>query len=269
MNQISLMFNVDFPFYIWQLQHLELESPGPMGGGASEFHIFTANGRQFKSSTDMEKWYNDRILICHDRHQALHMPPGAFSGKFDKLVMCRLDFNLGNIIISKDGRVWLIDWGLSWAYPPWFEKGNLAWSASERGLERGILDLIGHEKYREEVDLLFAIRTSLEGNPYTEPLPRRDVEIVRLEALDKTKDSTPMEFEQDNVDDPTLAAQLRGINIPDRADIARDSTKLDSAEGGAAVKDEAEILRRKEKKREKERKRKAKRRSERAARGIS
>jgi aminoglycoside phosphotransferase (APT) family kinase protein len=169
--------------YITQLQKLDFELPGPIDGEASELHIFTGNGAcQFKSSADMEKWYNDGILICHDHDQALHIPPGAFSGKFEKLVMCHLDFNPRNMIIDDDGKLWLLDWGLSGAYPPWFEKANLAWGTDKTKWETGLLELIGHETYQEEVNLILSIGYSLIYKRNDKPLLSPTVEIV--EPLD-------------------------------------------------------------------------------------
>jgi hypothetical protein len=55
--------------------------------------------------------------MCHEFRQAKHIPPGAFSGTFNELVMCHLDVNSRNIILDNREKVWLIDWGLAGAYP--------------------------------------------------------------------------------------------------------------------------------------------------------
>lgn len=117
--------------YICQLQNLELETPGPIGEGISEGALFTGCGASpFKSPKDLEEWYNDRLLACHDYCHIAYLALGAFSGQFNKLVMCHLDFNERNILLDDEGKVWLIDWGLAGAYPAWFEKAGVQWGAS-------------------------------------------------------------------------------------------------------------------------------------------
>lgn len=117
--------------YIRQLQTLEIETPGPIGGGVSEGALFTGYGAgPFHSVKDLEYWYNDRLLVSHDFGYANSLPAGAFSGTFEKLVMCHLDLNQRNVILDDGGKVWLIDWGLAGAYPAWFEEARLAWGAS-------------------------------------------------------------------------------------------------------------------------------------------
>ncbi|KFX92847.1 hypothetical protein V490_05156 [Pseudogymnoascus sp. VKM F-3557] len=158
--------------YIRQLQNLEVETPGPIGGGISQAAIFTTYGAgPFKSSTDLEEWYNNRILVCHDYFQAEDLSPGAFSGKFTKMVMCHLDLNERNILIDDDGNVWLIDWGLAGAYPPWFEKAQLTWGATTTW-RMELLDMIWKGAYQDEVDQLLAIGFALTTGGYAQPRER-------------------------------------------------------------------------------------------------
>ena len=113
--------------FLSQLQDLKFETPGPIGGGISECALFTAYGaRPFHSPKDLEDWYNDRLLVSHDFGHAKYLSAGAFLGTFTTLVMCHLDLNLRNVVVDKDGKVWLLDWGLAGAYPPWFEEARLA-----------------------------------------------------------------------------------------------------------------------------------------------
>jgi hypothetical protein len=89
--------------YIRQLQALKLDRPGPVGGGGgvSEGSFFTDyDAGPFKSRKDMEDWFNDRLLVCHDFGHASQTPPGWFAGRFDELVMCHLDIHPRNLILD-------------------------------------------------------------------------------------------------------------------------------------------------------------------------
>lgn len=85
--------------------------------------------------------------------------------------MCHLDFNQSNVILDDTGKVWLIDWGLSGAYPPWFEEGMLAWGAASTWC-LGLLDMIKDEAYQEDVARLSSILFALTTGGYCLPRPR-------------------------------------------------------------------------------------------------
>ena len=158
--------------YICQLQALDFSTPGPIGEGISEGALFTGYGAgPFQSAKDLEDWYNNRLLVSHDFGHANHLPPGAFSGTFQKLVMCHLDFNQRNVILDDEGKVWLIDWGLAGAYPPWFEEARLAWGASS-SWELGLLNLVRRDIYREDIAKLVAISFALTTGGYCQPRAR-------------------------------------------------------------------------------------------------
>lgn len=36
-----------------------------------------------------------------------------------------MDLNMRNIIVDKRGDVWIVDWGMAGAFPPWFEYTNM------------------------------------------------------------------------------------------------------------------------------------------------
>ncbi|KAH9221789.1 kinase-like domain-containing protein [Leptodontidium sp. 2 PMI_412] len=158
--------------YMCQLRNLHFEIPGPIGGGVCQGFLFTAcNAGPFKSANELEAWYNGRLAVCHMFRRATHIPPGAFSGTFKELVVYHLDVNPRNIILGDGGKVWLIDWGLAGAYPPWFEKGMISWASAVKW-KLGLLELFGKETWKEEVDLLLSVGFALTTGGYCQPQAR-------------------------------------------------------------------------------------------------
>lgn len=123
--------------YLRALNTIKLNCPGPVGGGISEGPFFTEYGAgPFTSRKDIEDWFNDRLLVCHDFGHASQTQPGWFSGQFDDLVMCHLDIHPRNLIVDSQGELWLLDWAFSGAYPRYFESASLLWkSPGEFGAE--------------------------------------------------------------------------------------------------------------------------------------
>ena len=156
--------------YMCQLRAIKMDCPGPIGGGVSEGSFFTDYGAgPFQSREDMEAWFNDRLLVCHDFSHASQTPPGCFTGRFDKLVMCHLDIHPRNLILDSHEKLWLLDWAFSGAYPPYFETANLIWRAPSDFAD-GLLELIGSKTHLEEIDQLMAIGFALTTGAYCQPM---------------------------------------------------------------------------------------------------
>lgn len=157
--------------YIRELQALKMDRPGPVGGGISEGSFFTAYGAgPFKSRRDIEEWFNDRLLVCHDFGHTTDTPPGWFTGHFDELVMCHLDMHPLNLILDGQGKLWLLDWAFSGAYPPFFEIARLIWSCpGPEDFIDGLLERIGRGKYQEEIDQLLGIGFALTTGAFCQP----------------------------------------------------------------------------------------------------
>jgi hypothetical protein len=146
-----------------------MDSPGPVGGGISEGSFFTEYGAgPFRSRTDIEDWFNNRLLVCHDFGHARQIPSGWFTGKFDELVMCYLDIHPRNLILDDQGKLWLLDWAFSGAYSPYFELANLIWRGSG-GIVAGLVELIGDKGYQKEIDQLLAIGFALTTGAFCQP----------------------------------------------------------------------------------------------------
>jgi len=155
--------------YIHELHTLKMDSPGPVGGGISEGSFFTDYGAgPFKSRKDMEDWFNNRLLVCHDFNHAIQTPSGWFAGRFNELVMCYLDIHPRNLILDSQSKLWLLDWAFSGAYPPYFETANLIWRGSDE-VATGLVEMMGDQIHLEEIDKLLAIGFALTTGAYCQP----------------------------------------------------------------------------------------------------
>ena len=97
------------------------------------------------------------------------MKPRSFSSDFDNLVMCHLDIHLRNLILDGQGKLWLIDWGFSGAYPPYFEfASQFCWAAPD-DFKDELLDLVGGKIYQAQNRKLFWITFAPTTVGYTKP----------------------------------------------------------------------------------------------------
>jgi hypothetical protein len=119
--------------YIRQLRKIRLDhspTPGPLGDSPQECEGFQFGQKPrgpFKDYAAMATYF-DRLLDIAKRytHPVIMPKPAAppDAQPFDDsqpLVFSHHDLSMRNIILGVDGRVWLIDWGWSGFYPPWFE----------------------------------------------------------------------------------------------------------------------------------------------------
>ena len=190
-NARSKLLNQSYE-YIRGLQAIKLNCPGPIGGGLSEGPFFTEYGAgPFTSQKDIEKWFNDRLLVCHDFGHASQTQPGWFSAQFDDLVMCHLDIHPRNLIVDGQGELWLLDWAFSGAYPPYFECASLIWkSPGDFGVE--LIKFLGCKRHLKQIHHLLAIGFALTTGASCQP---------RVNALAPVQvyvypDSRPLESSQ-------------------------------------------------------------------------
>ncbi|OAA62741.1 Protein kinase-like domain protein [Niveomyces insectorum RCEF 264] len=107
--------------------------PGPIGGSDGckfEGPWFTDYGAgPFATLKDLETWCNHKIDVCI-RFKQLPLNTPVF--QFQKVVFTHQDIAPRNLILDKQGTVWMLDWGLAGAYPPGFEQAPLrggSWNA--------------------------------------------------------------------------------------------------------------------------------------------
>ncbi|KAI0682019.1 kinase-like domain-containing protein [Earliella scabrosa] len=82
----------------------------------------------FKTYAALSAWWNHRNVLGNALRRRYRTNRAAAEGAkvepFDDsepLALVHGDLNVRNIIVGDDGRIWLIDWGFSGFYPPWFE----------------------------------------------------------------------------------------------------------------------------------------------------
>ncbi|KAF8916614.1 kinase-like domain-containing protein [Mucidula mucida] len=88
------------------------DKPGPSDSTGealpcSGFYFTEDDAGPFESYAAMADWFD------HLRYSVL------------PLVLCHMDLNMRNIMVDRKGEVWLVDWGMAGAFPPWFEYANL------------------------------------------------------------------------------------------------------------------------------------------------
>ncbi|KAI6002069.1 kinase-like domain-containing protein [Pisolithus albus] len=118
--------------YVRQLRRLKASPttpPGPLsvqGPQECESPVFgqvQPSRGPFASYSEFSTWFNKRCKMGLDARRVPEDHP-LRKKKFDdseSLVLTHQDINLRNIILGDDGRLWLVDWGWSGYYPPWFE----------------------------------------------------------------------------------------------------------------------------------------------------
>ncbi|OBZ78606.1 hypothetical protein A0H81_01008 [Grifola frondosa] len=119
--------------YIRQLRairHPRSAVPGPV---ASDDHARVCYSPLFGQICPMRgpfTSYHELSIFFNDRQRRSLMPdadPAEAAARlkpFDDsapLVLTHQDINMRNILVSDDGRLWLIDWAWAGFYPPWFE----------------------------------------------------------------------------------------------------------------------------------------------------
>ncbi|KAK4861265.1 hypothetical protein LT330_004181 [Penicillium expansum] len=125
---------------IKEMQSIELLQPGPIGGGPCRGLFFTDySAGPFMDTAEMEGWFNHKLDICKSVHKA---PEDTPPFHFTKFVITHHDISPRNLVVDQHGRVWLIDWAYSGAYPPVFESAALSIQSSFTDFNEMVLSLI-------------------------------------------------------------------------------------------------------------------------------
>ncbi len=112
--------------YIRQLRRIDstLSSvPGPLGDSPQTCIGFIFESKRHTSFPNMEAlfaWFHENARM---RRVRARLPPIKYDPFHDcrRMVMTHMDLNMRNILVGKDGRIWIIDWDWSGFYPDWFE----------------------------------------------------------------------------------------------------------------------------------------------------
>jgi serine/threonine protein kinase len=145
------------------LRQHKLSQPGPIGGGPSNRQtFFTEEGAgPVDSQSEIEGWFNERFHACKGFNRRNRGEPW-FNGHFNELVMCHLDLHTGNLLLDKQGKIWLIDWEYSGAYPPYFEEIAVPEDQNHPDFTQGLLRTIKTQKYEKDIERLdFALSSGV------------------------------------------------------------------------------------------------------------
>lgn len=114
--------------YISQLRKLRGTIPGTVSGGVISGILFEDENRgPFDSSRTFRNWCH---MVAHSGwtstitaglYKREPVPPAPVTSEDWDLVFTHGDLNLTNIILSKDGVLWIIDWATSGFFPPCVE----------------------------------------------------------------------------------------------------------------------------------------------------
>lgn len=87
----------------------------------------------------MEDWFNHKLEICQHFGRA---SKDMLRFQFDTVVLTHQDISPRNIILTRDGQSWLIDWAHAGAYPPVFESAGLLAQHHFKDFSERVLSLI-------------------------------------------------------------------------------------------------------------------------------
>jgi hypothetical protein len=118
--------------YIRQLRQINSSVPGPLADSPERCCglVFGGERGPFPDYTSLSAFYNSRLDIVKDKNYPHPADPNT--EPFDDsrpLVFAHQDLTMRNIIYGRDGRIWLVDWGLSGFYPWWFEYVSTVYAA--------------------------------------------------------------------------------------------------------------------------------------------
>lgn len=106
-----------------QLQELRFDQPGPLGGGRCRGYWFSDyEAGPFHDKTEFNDWFSRKLEFSQRVGRASKdLPPFDYSS----FVMVHHDLGPHNLILDRNGKVWVIDWGNAGAYPAIFEAATL------------------------------------------------------------------------------------------------------------------------------------------------
>lgn len=147
--------------YVRQLRALKGTRPGSVLDGVITSHALFDNARvgpfedaaQFQSWCEWivhSSWVRWARSLRYDDPSAVLEDPYPFMGAEWPLVFTHSDLNLTNIMLSKDGVLWVIDWANSGFFPPWLETVGLRYCRSPASFARYINFISGSFPEQED-----------------------------------------------------------------------------------------------------------------------
>jgi aminoglycoside phosphotransferase (APT) family kinase protein len=131
-----------------QLQLHSFEQPGPLGGGRCRGFRFSGYGAgPFHNKDDFNAWFTRKLELSQRcGYASKDFPPFDYSS----FTLVHHDICPVNLILDRDGKVWVVDWGNAGAYPAIFEAATM--NDSSRFTEFNALMLPHIENGLEERD---------------------------------------------------------------------------------------------------------------------
>jgi aminoglycoside phosphotransferase (APT) family kinase protein len=144
--------------YIHQLRRLRRSIPGPIDNSYCTGRFFTENGAgPFETEGDMIDWFNHKLDIAKARKDAPETTAQFEVGEWP-LVFTHQDLCRRNIMLARNGDVYIIDWTTAGFYPEWLEYPCMAWYIDEPWLWRAVLIPIiigfGYSPYRRRLSYM-------------------------------------------------------------------------------------------------------------------
>ena len=129
--------------YIRQLRQIKdshSSVPGPVADSPQKCDGYMFGGKPcgpFPDYASLSAFYNRKLGIAKDvtypddHGNTIHCarPDTEPFDDSRPLVFTHGDLSMRNIIFGRDGRIWLVDWGWSGFYPPWFEYISMVYAA--------------------------------------------------------------------------------------------------------------------------------------------
>lgn len=128
----------DYVQQLRRIQHPHSHIPGPVGPSPAPCNglMFGYDPRgPFPTPRALADHFNLQLGIAQ-AHAArgYGRPPHCEpldESDFTPLVFTHNDLNMRNILLDNGGQVWIVDWGFSGYFPPWFEHLSMRWAAKK------------------------------------------------------------------------------------------------------------------------------------------
>ncbi|KAJ5088804.1 Aminoglycoside phosphotransferase [Penicillium angulare] len=147
---------------IKEMQSIEFPQCGPIGG--RPFQLESLKGcpdysyGPISGNSEFETCFNHNLDVCKRLNK---VPQDATPFDFKKFVITHQAISPRNLILDEDGKVWLVNWGHSGAFPPAFESVALARRGSFPDFNEMVLSLIPRFPEEEaKLSIMYGLTTA-------------------------------------------------------------------------------------------------------------